>query len=69
VFISSGEVDGLHGESVELIVALTENKIDISACLFDKKEKKAFHAFQQQLHLHTARQCMAAALEFLRQRV
>ncbi|MDW7650563.1 MAG: alpha/beta hydrolase [Bacillota bacterium] len=69
VFISSGKVDGLHPESEQLISALAEKEINYTALLFDRSEKKAFHAFQQHLALHTAKQCMAEALNFLRQNV
>lgn len=65
-FISSGEVDGLHQESVELVKALKKNNVYFKALLFDKSEKKAFHCYQQTLDLPTSQQCFQEVIEFLK---
>jgi acetyl esterase/lipase len=65
-FISSGEVDGLHPESVELIKVLEKNQIYHDALLYDKKEKKAFHSYHMWLDLYTAQQCMERVGIFLK---
>lgn len=64
-FISSGEVDALHAESVELVKALVVKGIFHEALLFDKTEKKAAHGYYRRLDLAIARQCLEAAMEFL----
>lgn len=66
VFISSGEVDGLHPETIGLIDSLEKQRIHYKALLFDRTEKKAFHSYQQHLHLHTSKECMERVKEFLR---
>jgi acetyl esterase/lipase len=68
-FISSGEVDGLHPESLELVKALESRQIFHKALLFDKKEKLASHAFQHQLRLHTAQLNLESVAEFLKKLV
>lgn len=65
--VSSGEVDGLHPESVELVKVLTENNIYCKALLFDKTQKHAFHVYQKHLHLPTAKQCMESVTDFLKE--
>lgn len=65
VFISSGEVDGLYPESIALIKVLERNHIKHETCLFDKKEKNAFHDYQKQLNLDTSKKCMRQVEEFL----
>ncbi len=65
VFISSGEVDPLHPETLALVEALNKNKVYNKALLFDKAEKKALHGFQQRLELDISRRCMEEAVNFL----
>lgn len=65
-FISSGEVDGLHPESLELIKTLESRQIFHKALLFEKKERRAFHDFQHHLGLHTAKLNLESVAEFLK---
>lgn len=65
VFIASGEVDGLHPESVAMVDALMEKGLACEALLFGKDEKKAFHAFQARLELPTAKTCFQKVIAFL----
>jgi acetyl esterase/lipase len=65
VFISSGEVDGIHPESMEFILALESQNIPYTALLFDKREKKAYHAYPANLSLHTAKKCLEQVIAFL----
>jgi acetyl esterase/lipase len=64
-FISSGAIDWLHSESVELISTLDRNKVYHSELLFEKSKKKAMHNYQLRLDLDISKQCMKRALEFL----
>jgi acetyl esterase/lipase len=64
-FISSGEADGLHPESLELIKTLESRQILHKALLFKKKERHAFHVFQHHLNLHTAKLNMEKVADFL----
>jgi acetyl esterase/lipase len=65
VFISSGEIDGLHPESMALISQLNKKNIYNKALLFDKSEKMAHHAFHFRLNLPTAKQCLEQVVDFM----
>ena len=68
-FISSGAVDWLHPESVELVKILEEKGINHRECLFEKTERKAMHDYQFRLELEPSKQCFKRVIEFLKSRV
>ncbi|MDF2989425.1 MAG: hypothetical protein K0R50_4935 [Eubacterium sp.] len=64
-FISSGEVDKLHSQSVRLIEELDRRRVLHEECLFDDKEKNANHDYHLILDFDTSKQCLKRTLNFL----
>ena len=64
-FISSGEADPLHGESLGLIEALRQHNIPYKTLLFAKSVKDAYHEYQLRLNLDTALICLSSVNKFL----
>lgn len=65
-FISSGAVDKLHAESIELISVLDKSGVYHKDFLFDKNEKKAMHDYQFHMELDISKLCMKSVIEFLK---